>query len=158
MGLPVVVYSINMGLRMDHNGYIRNLSIEFSKLIVVQCHWHLAIWSIWGCPWARIQLWNRWIDFLRSKLFGIVSACRCATTWSFARSPHLGWHMVAYLTHGPECISLKLLDRFSVRNSMELSRITIVQHQRHLPICLLWACPWVRTHLRRMDFPAWSSV
>ena len=43
------------------------------------------------------------------------------------------------LAHGTECISLKPLD---VRSSMELPGPVVVQSQRHLHICLIWACPW----------------
>ena len=33
---------------------------------------------------------------------------------------------------------------FSIRSSVELSRPLIVHCHGHLPICLIWACPWAK--------------
>ena len=52
-----------------------------------------------GWPGGRLPnlqnpyLCNRLMDFLHSKFCGIVQACSCAPSWSFAHLPHMGLPM-----------------------------------------------------------------
>ena len=91
----------------------------------------------------NIYLWNRWTDFFRSKVYGIVSICSCAASLSFTHSTHIymglynGWN--AYLW--------SYWRIFSVRSSMELSFIVVVQRHGHLPIWLTWAFPYAKVHI-----------
>ena len=52
-----------------------------------------------GLPGGRLpNLWNPYLcncltDFLHSKFCGIVQACRCALSWSYAHLSHMGLPM-----------------------------------------------------------------
>ena len=37
-----------------------------------------------------LELSNNWADSLQIKFIGIVLACRCVTSWSFAHKGHMG--------------------------------------------------------------------
>ena len=58
-----------------------------------------------------------------------------------------------------ECISLKLLNRFSLgQSSMALSRPEVVQHCGHLPNGFIWAYPWAKifSNLAPVGFRLWG--
>ena len=54
----------------------------------------VTVWAGGRLPNLRNPyLCNRLMDFLHSKFCGIVEACRCAPSWSYAHLPHMGLPM-----------------------------------------------------------------
>ena len=45
---------------------------------------------------------------------------------------------------------------FSIRSSVELSRPLVVHYHGHLPICLIWACPWAK-NLSNLPQTLWNA-
>ena len=69
-------------------------SVELSRPVLVRCHGHLPICTMWACPWAKnlsnlpqigskladAYLWNYWMDLPHLKFRGLVWTCGCATS------------------------------------------------------------------------------
>ena len=159
------VKSCTSAIQTWQKAYFGNCWTEFLRFFLITSSFErvlsLAYFPHMGLPMDHNRyLWNHLKpDFLRSKLYGSVFTCSCATSWSFAHLIDMGLPMVAHLTpyglaHRRKCTSLKLLDG-PIQNSMELSKLVVLQRHGHLPFWPICACPWVGAHVsetRLMDF------
>ena len=84
------------------NHWLDSLQIEFNGTVLAcKCatSWSCAHQGHMSVPRGIISIFvtlrtlelsNHLVDSLQIKLIGMVSACRCATPWSFAHWDHMG--------------------------------------------------------------------
>ena len=99
-------------------------------------------------------LWNCWMDIHLSKFYVIIQTRGCETSCLFAHLPHIVFLknllpktcLIWYQGSQDICrmhISVTAGQLFSVRSSVEWSQFVAMQHYSHLPIWLIWSCPWL---------------
>ena len=76
----------------------------------------------------------RLIDFICSRFCGIICACSCALSWSFAHLPYMGLPM------GQKLCGMHISETarwiYPNQSFMDLSRHIVVQHHSHLTLTL----------------------